>query len=83
MIFTLVSCLSEDSLPLHPHKNVTQHAKHAFASRRSEKKAAASMAGKRSDIVLESNKRMEKEKKTRPPPFRLEDENVVYSCFSA
>ncbi|KAL5749884.1 hypothetical protein ACOSP7_024487 [Xanthoceras sorbifolium] len=60
--------------------------------RRNEKKAAA-IAGKRSDMALESNKRMEKEKKTRPPPFRLESEflvfsgglseNIVYSCFSA
>ncbi|KAK2664076.1 hypothetical protein Ddye_002650 [Dipteronia dyeriana] len=55
-----------------------------FRKRRSEKKAAAGIAGQRSDMVLESNKRMEKEKKTRlPPPFRLEGENVVYSCFSA
>ncbi|KAK3227216.1 hypothetical protein Dsin_007078 [Dipteronia sinensis] len=45
-----------------------------FRKRWSEKKAAAGIAGKRSDMVLESNKRMEKEKKTRPPPFWLEVE---------
>lgn len=57
--------------------------------RRMERKAAAG-TGNRSEMVQESDRRMEKEKKARSPTFRVEkkellgqSENIVFNCFSA
>ncbi|EOY24681.1 hypothetical protein QUC31_008891 [Theobroma cacao] len=64
-----------------------------YVIRRRIEKRAAAIAGKRPNKVPEATKRTDKEKKSLPPPFRLDSndflvsggigENLDFGCFSA